>query len=158
MASVAWLNQALISEVCSFQPCAERSHCARTADLKASVSGVTAGVGESCHQQIVGRLEPEAAKAAWSEMEERLGIFATNEGWVGPNASFCLRRRNVEARPQGLIPLPMPKINRLISPRVSHQSPVATAAESRVADLLPHPVVSLMKNSPNQSADLQCVA
>ena len=36
-------------------------------------------------QQILGRLEPEAAKAAWSEMEERLGIFTTNEGWVGPN-------------------------------------------------------------------------
>ena len=36
-------------------------------------------------QQILGRLEPDAANAAWSEMEERLGIFTTTEGWVGPN-------------------------------------------------------------------------
>lgn len=36
-------------------------------------------------QQILGRLEPEAAAAAWAEMEERLGIFTTTEGWVGPN-------------------------------------------------------------------------
>ena len=36
-------------------------------------------------QQILSRLEPEAAGAAWVEMEERLGIFTTPEGWVGPN-------------------------------------------------------------------------
>ena len=36
-------------------------------------------------QQILGRLEPEAAAAAWAEMEERLDIFTTTEGWAGPN-------------------------------------------------------------------------
>lgn len=36
-------------------------------------------------QQILGRLAPEAAQAAWAEMEERLGVFTTADGWVGPN-------------------------------------------------------------------------
>jgi SAM-dependent methyltransferase len=36
-------------------------------------------------QQIVGRLSPEAANAAWADMEERLGVFTTASGWVGPN-------------------------------------------------------------------------
>lgn len=36
-------------------------------------------------QQILGRLTPEAADDAWAEMEERLGVFTTTEGWVGPN-------------------------------------------------------------------------
>jgi SAM-dependent methyltransferase len=36
-------------------------------------------------QQILGRLAPEAADAAWDEMEERLGVFTTADGWVGPN-------------------------------------------------------------------------
>ena len=36
-------------------------------------------------QQILGRLEPEAAEAAWADMEEQLGQFNTPEGWVGPN-------------------------------------------------------------------------
>jgi len=36
-------------------------------------------------QHILSRLSPEAADAAWSEMEQRLGIFTTSEGWVGPN-------------------------------------------------------------------------
>lgn len=36
-------------------------------------------------QQILGRLEPEAAAAAWADMEERLGQFNTPGGWVGPN-------------------------------------------------------------------------
>jgi len=36
-------------------------------------------------QQIVGRLSPEAADAAWADMEERLGVFTTASGWVGPN-------------------------------------------------------------------------
>ncbi|MFS8085194.1 MAG: class I SAM-dependent methyltransferase [Acidobacteriota bacterium] len=36
-------------------------------------------------QQILGRLAPEAADAAWAEMEERLGAFTTADGWVGPN-------------------------------------------------------------------------
>lgn len=36
-------------------------------------------------QQIVGRLPPEAADAAWADMEERLGVFTTASGWVGPN-------------------------------------------------------------------------
>ncbi len=36
-------------------------------------------------QQILGRLSPAAAAAAWAEMEERLGAFATAGGWEGPN-------------------------------------------------------------------------
>ena len=36
-------------------------------------------------QQILGRLDPAAAQAAWAEMEERLGQFTTEDGWVGPN-------------------------------------------------------------------------
>lgn len=36
-------------------------------------------------QQILGRLSPQAADAAWVEMEERLGVFTTPDGWVGPN-------------------------------------------------------------------------
>ena len=36
-------------------------------------------------QQIVGRLSPEAADAAWADMEARLGVFTTASGWVGPN-------------------------------------------------------------------------
>jgi SAM-dependent methyltransferase len=36
-------------------------------------------------QQILSRLTPEAANAAWEEMEERLGVFMTANGWVGPN-------------------------------------------------------------------------
>ena len=36
-------------------------------------------------QQILSRLTPDAAAAAWAEMEERLGVFTTTEGWVGPN-------------------------------------------------------------------------
>lgn len=36
-------------------------------------------------QQILGRLDPAAAQAAWAEMEQRLGQFTTAEGWVGPN-------------------------------------------------------------------------
>lgn len=36
-------------------------------------------------QQILGRLAPGAADAAWAEMEERLGVFTTADGWVGPN-------------------------------------------------------------------------
>ena len=36
-------------------------------------------------QQILGRLAPEVAAAAWAEMEDRLGVFTTANGWVGPN-------------------------------------------------------------------------
>ena len=36
-------------------------------------------------QQILGRLAPDAAAAAWAEMEDRLGVFKTANGWVGPN-------------------------------------------------------------------------
>lgn len=36
-------------------------------------------------QQILGRLAPEVAAAAWVEMEDRLGVFTTANGWVGPN-------------------------------------------------------------------------
>jgi ubiquinone/menaquinone biosynthesis C-methylase UbiE len=35
--------------------------------------------------QILGRLSPAAAQAAWSEIEERLAAFETAAGWVGPN-------------------------------------------------------------------------
>lgn len=35
--------------------------------------------------QILGRLAPAAAEAAWREMRERLSVFDTPEGWVGPN-------------------------------------------------------------------------
>ncbi len=36
-------------------------------------------------QQILGRLTADAADAAWAEMEERLGVFMTADGWIGPN-------------------------------------------------------------------------
>lgn len=36
-------------------------------------------------QQILGRLAPEVAAAAWAEMEDRLAVFKTANGWVGPN-------------------------------------------------------------------------
>ncbi len=36
-------------------------------------------------RQILGRLQPAAAQAAWAEMEERLSAFTTGDGWVGPN-------------------------------------------------------------------------
>lgn len=36
-------------------------------------------------QQILGGLSPEAAQAAWSEMEDRLAAFTTSTGWEGPN-------------------------------------------------------------------------
>lgn len=36
-------------------------------------------------QQILSRLAPAAADAAWADIEERLGIFSTPDGWVGPN-------------------------------------------------------------------------
>lgn len=35
--------------------------------------------------QILGPLDGAAADAAWSEIRERLLIFTTPEGWVGPN-------------------------------------------------------------------------
>jgi SAM-dependent methyltransferase len=36
-------------------------------------------------QHILGQLSPAAADAAWADMEERLGVFTTPSGWVGPN-------------------------------------------------------------------------
>lgn len=36
-------------------------------------------------QQILARLAPEVAASAWAEMEDRLGVFKTANGWVGPN-------------------------------------------------------------------------
>lgn len=36
-------------------------------------------------QQILGRLEPAAADAAWADIEERLAAFTTTSGWTGPN-------------------------------------------------------------------------
>ncbi len=36
-------------------------------------------------QQILSKIGAEAADAAWEDMEERLKIFETAEGWTGPN-------------------------------------------------------------------------
>ncbi len=36
-------------------------------------------------QQILGQLDPMAAADAWADMEERLSVFTTPNGWVGPN-------------------------------------------------------------------------
>lgn len=36
-------------------------------------------------QQILGKLSPTAADDAWADMEERLGVFTSASGWVGPN-------------------------------------------------------------------------
>lgn len=36
-------------------------------------------------QQILGRLDKQAADAAWTEIGERLSAFMTPLGWVGPN-------------------------------------------------------------------------
>ena len=36
-------------------------------------------------QQILGHLDEGAAVAAWDEMEERLSVFTTPQGWEGPN-------------------------------------------------------------------------
>lgn len=36
-------------------------------------------------QQILGRLPAAAEQAAWAEIEERLGVFSTVDGWEGPN-------------------------------------------------------------------------
>jgi SAM-dependent methyltransferase len=35
--------------------------------------------------QILGPLDEPARKAAWAEIEERLGVFTTPHGWAGPN-------------------------------------------------------------------------
>lgn len=36
-------------------------------------------------QQILAGLDTAAADAAWAEMEERLSVFSTGDGWAGPN-------------------------------------------------------------------------
>jgi len=36
-------------------------------------------------QQILARLSPEAAEAAWADIEQRLRVFDTERGWSGPN-------------------------------------------------------------------------
>ncbi len=36
-------------------------------------------------QQILGQLDTAAAADAWADMEERLNVFNTPDGWVGPN-------------------------------------------------------------------------
>jgi hypothetical protein len=36
-------------------------------------------------QQILSRLDAAAAAGAWAEMEERLRVFETGDGWKGPN-------------------------------------------------------------------------
>lgn len=35
--------------------------------------------------QILGALEPLAQEAAWADMQDRLDVFQTPEGWEGPN-------------------------------------------------------------------------
>lgn len=35
--------------------------------------------------QILGRLDETRQQSAWKEIEEKLGAFNTNDGWVGPN-------------------------------------------------------------------------
>jgi SAM-dependent methyltransferase len=36
-------------------------------------------------QQILGKLDPQAAAAAWADIRERLSVFGTPRGWEGPN-------------------------------------------------------------------------
>jgi ubiquinone/menaquinone biosynthesis C-methylase UbiE len=36
-------------------------------------------------QQILGKLDADAAEAAWAEMAERLAVFQSTDGWSGPN-------------------------------------------------------------------------
>ncbi len=36
-------------------------------------------------QQILSRLDQAAAEAAWGEIQERLAVFNTRQGWEGPN-------------------------------------------------------------------------
>jgi SAM-dependent methyltransferase len=36
-------------------------------------------------QQILGRLDPAAAEAAWQDIAERLKVFEKTDGWEGPN-------------------------------------------------------------------------
>jgi hypothetical protein len=36
-------------------------------------------------QQILNHLPPQAVEAAWADMEERLNVFTTADGWIGPN-------------------------------------------------------------------------
>lgn len=44
-------------------------------------------------RQILGKLDAAAAAAAWTEMEERLAVFATASGWEGPNELFLTAGR-----------------------------------------------------------------
>lgn len=41
--------------------------------------------GASPVHQVLSGLEPAAAEAAWADIEQRLGAFATPLGWSGPN-------------------------------------------------------------------------
>lgn len=45
-------------------------------------------------QQILGRLDADAAQAAWDEMAERLSQFNTGQGWVGPNELLLTAARS----------------------------------------------------------------
>lgn len=47
--------------------------------------------------QILGRLDADAADAAWREMRERLMAFTTREGWDGPNELLLTAGRRPEA-------------------------------------------------------------
>jgi len=49
-------------------------------------------------QQILDRLEPPAAQAAWLQIEERLSMFQRGDRWVGPNELLVTAGR----RPDGV--------------------------------------------------------
>ncbi len=46
--------------------------------------------------QILGRLEPVAAEAAWCEIRDRLSTFTTPAGWEGPNELLLTAGRRPE--------------------------------------------------------------
>lgn len=46
--------------------------------------------------EILGQLDAAAAEAAWSEMQERLMVFTTREGWDGPNELLLTAARKAK--------------------------------------------------------------
>jgi SAM-dependent methyltransferase len=49
--------------------------------------------------QILSRLDPAVAEAAWGEMRERLNAFTTPEGWEGPNELLLTAARRPKVTP-----------------------------------------------------------
>ena len=47
-------------------------------------------------RQILDRLDPPAADAAWAEIGERLSAFMTPSGWKGPNELLLTAERRRE--------------------------------------------------------------